>query len=153
MPSVREIQKNMPAKDLTPKQAAHLAELTKVARQARGAYYSEEVARASTELSALLAQYLNEGVRYRTLSDATGIQWRSIKARIARHGYLNCPPSQEAKKFQGPSQPGPHCDHDKSRYRERKNKNDRVTHIECLDCRSEKRRERLKSQTDMALAG
>lgn len=139
--TIQNKQKGLAPKKLTENQAAKLASLTQVAKQARGAYYSPEVEQASRQLSKLLFTHLENGVRYADLSDATGLKWRSIKARLFRHGYIHpVPPSQQDKVFKGPKKPGPKCDHDPSRYRERKNKQTgKVVHVECLDCRRNKR--------------
>lgn len=127
-------------KHLTSEQAKELKQLSNIARNVRGAHYSEEKAESVRTYTKLLNQYLKQGVKYKELSDATGLQWRSIKARLQRHGYLNLPPSQTNKNFQGPQQPGPKCQHNPNRFRERVNKTTgKITHIECLDCRRNKR--------------
>lgn len=139
--TIQDRQKNTAARQLTQSEVIKLKELSSVASKARGAYYSDEVAKASQEFTELLFNLLNSGVRYSALSEATGLQWRSIKARLFRHGYIYpVPPSQHNKIFQGPKKPGPKCDHSPDRFRERTNKKtSRVTHIECLDCRKERR--------------
>lgn len=148
--TVQNKQKALEPKQLTAKQIENLARLTALAKQARGAYYSPEVEKASRQLSKLLFEHLESGVRYKDLSEATGLKWRSIKARLFRHGYIHpVPPSQQSKVFQGPKKPGPKCDHDKSRYRERINKETgKVIHIECLDCRRNKRMEKRTQSSD-----
>lgn len=134
-------------KHLTPKQVAELQELSNIARQVRGAHYSQEKAESVKRYTALLNKYLKSGVTYAELSSATGIQWRSIKARLQRHGYLNLPPSQRNKNFQGPKESGPKCQHDPKRFRERVNKEtNQVTHVECLDCRRNKRISKTNSR-------
>lgn len=150
--TVQNKQKGLAPKQLTEKQAAKLGELAQVAKQARGAYYSAEVEKASRQLSKLLFEHLESGVRYRDLADATGLQWRSIKARLFRHGYIHpVPPSQQNKVFKGPKKPGPKCGHDSSRYRERVNKETgKVVHVECLDCRRNKRNENKSSEQKIA---
>lgn len=139
--TIQEKQKNLAPKQLTESEMSELFNLTQIARKARGEYYPKEVEEASRDLSKKLFDYLNEGVRYKTLAEATGLHWRSIKSRLFRHGYVHpVPPSQQGKVFQGAKEPGPKCDHDKSRFRERINKKTgKVSHIECLDCRIEKR--------------
>lgn len=150
--TVQSKQKNLTPRKLTETETADLKLLVVLAQQARGAYYSEEVAKASQDLSRLLFEHLESGVRYRDLAEATGMQWRSIKARLFRHGYVHpVPPSQKNKVFQGPKKPGPKCDHDPKRYRERTNKKTgKVIHIECLDCRRNKRIEKKKTQQAQA---
>lgn len=125
---------------LTAAEKKALRTLADTAKQARGAYYSQEIEDASRELSRLLFKHYEQGVTFTTLGTATGMKWRSIKARLSRHGYLASPPSQQHKQFQGPKQAGPTCDHDKNRWRNRVNKKTgKVVHVECLDCRRNKR--------------
>lgn len=136
-------------KQLTEDQIAELSKYAKVASRARGAYYSEEVADASRKFTALLAQHLESGVPLSELGRATGLQWRSIKARLFRHGHLPAPPSQKHKQFQGPKKAGPNCQHDSERYRERiDKKTGKVTHVECLTCRNNRRAERLAERAE-----
>lgn len=148
--TVQSKQKLLAPQSLTADQIETLARLTNTAKQARGAYYSPEIEKASRELSRLLFEHLERGVRYRELSEATGLKWRSIKARLFRHGYIHpVPPSQQTKVFQGPKQPGPKCDHSKDRYRERINKETgKVIHLECLDCRRNKRLEKRQQEQE-----
>lgn len=125
---------------LTAGEKKTLRTLADTAKQARGAYYSADIEKASRELSRLLFKHYEQGVTFTTLADATGMKWRSIKARLCRHGYLPSPPSQKHKQFQGPKQSGPNCNHDKDRWRERvSKKTGKVVHTECLDCRRNKR--------------
>lgn len=143
--------KQKPIKRLTPKQEAELKELAAIARQVRGAHYGEEKEKQVRRYTDLLFKYWQSGVPYSELSRVTGLKWRSIKARFQRHGKLNPPPSQENKVFKGPKTPGPRCDHDKSRFRERvNNKTKKVVHIECLDCRRNKRVAREQEQASLS---
>lgn len=122
---------------LTAEEISELRELKELAGQARGSWYPEEVDEATRKFSALLAKHHEKGVPYSQLALATGMKWRSIKARLARHGFLAPPPSQEDKVFRGPltkEDRYPTCGHDKSRWRERY-KDGRLLRIECLDCR------------------
>jgi len=137
-----------PVSDLNPQQIAELKKYQAKAAQARGAYYSQSIADASRHFSELLLKHLQAGITYKQLSDVTGLQWRSIKSRLMRHGLVyTAPPSQEKKVFRGPQKPGPTCDHSKDRWRKRVNKKTgKVTHVECLDCRRNKRAERLAQQ-------
>lgn len=135
-------------KTLTNDEVNTLNTLKKSAERARGAFYPREVAEDSQKFTQLLVTHLEQGVSYKSLSEATGLQWRSIKSRIMRHGYVyDTPPSQQKKRFQGPREPGPNCDHSEDRWRERVNKKTgKVTHVECLDCRRNKRAQKLAEQ-------
>lgn len=127
--------------ELTKEEQDELRELSALARQARGSWYPPEIADASERLSRLLNEYLEAGISYGDLAEATGIKWRSIKSRLARHGYIDAPPSQQSKIYRGPltmEDRKPKCDHDPERWRERHDKTGRLLRIECLDCRRER---------------
>lgn len=147
-PTIQQIQKDVPARHATKQEVKKLHELYELARQARGRYYPKHVEEGSRKFSELIYKMLCSGVRYSELEDITGLQWRSLKSRLARHQYFALPPSQQDKVFQGPKTSGPQCDHDTSRWRERRNKKTgKLEYIECLDCRTIRRQMRNAQQT------
>lgn len=88
--------------DVTPGQRRRLLEMHAVARAVNGSTAADDPARAvSVSLTEYIAELHLSGIPIGRIAEAIGVSYLAVKLRLARHGYLQAPPSLRHVVYKG----------------------------------------------------